>query len=148
MLTSVVRIIKTHGLKGHMLIELLVCPAALLGPDSEMTDIASAFETLLGAEMYLVSSKEKLKIVEIFGITGRRVRVKFEGIDDKETAQQLNGCGLALDQNSSAVANMIGKTAYYEGKPVIIRGIYDFGAGIVVDTDGDMIRLQDLDFDC
>jgi 16S rRNA processing protein RimM len=85
-LVLIARAVKTHGLKGEVVAELL-------------TDFPKRFEDLDEVVLVSPSGEQKTASIEEFWFQKDRVVLKISGYDDVDVAKQLIGCEFAVPES-------------------------------------------------
>jgi 16S rRNA processing protein RimM len=85
-LVLIARAVKTHGLKGEVVAELL-------------TDFPERFEDLDEVVLVAPSGEQKTASIEEFWFQKDRVVLKISGYDDVDVAKQLIGCEFAVPES-------------------------------------------------
>lgn len=135
MLKSVGKIRRLHGLDGAVVVAIFA--------DSYI-DTYEIFNNLKQGD-YVFLDGQKLQIERIFGFTKNICRIKFVGYDMSD-AKNLCGEYLQVEFNGFDYDQLIGLPIYINDRIYArISAIYNFGGGIVCDTNKDMVAVSELD---
>jgi 16S rRNA processing protein RimM len=137
-------ITKPHGLKGGL-------EAHLFDPDSAALAEGRTVTLVLKTGPRAGALVDDFRIVESAGVPGSpgRVRLVLEGIDDRNAAERLRGCGIevaradlpALDEGEFYVADTIGLFVHrrLEGGDVVVVGKV---VGLVTSGPQDLLEVR------
>jgi len=129
---EIARIRRPHGLDGAVVAQVV-------------TDtFYDAHEILKGNTTVMIEDVE-YEVERLFGIVKDVFRIKLVG-QTVDTAKELAGKWIAAEYKGFDYDRLVSLPIKQNDKTLAkITGIYDFGAGIVVDTNKDMYSILQLD---
>ncbi len=134
-LAQVIKIRKAHGLHGVLSCELLPAVSYYGFNVHNMTDQDLFFK-----------DNTKLEIEKIFGIVKNTFKMKLKNLNSIEEASEFAGQKVFIkkEEDFLILEEIIGRKVKKGSEFLTITGIYDFNAGIVLDTEEDMILLEEV----
>lgn len=137
MLKEIAKIRKAHGLHGAVVIEFF---------DQSYVDGLGYLQGVMNSNGQISIDGKQFSIERIFGIVNNLCRIQFVGCD-MNAVKDLCGKFIQVEYDGFDYDELIGcKVKDSSGKIIAtISRIHNFGAGMICDTDKDMILFDDLD---